>query len=231
MTSQSLCGFLKTLRGKNMKIARNIYALESTKGSYAYLINDQETILIDTGYPGKFEDILKEIESLNIDPNSIKHILLTHHDVDHVGNATLLQEETGANLWASKMDIPYILGDKNRPGIKKLVSFIMRFKKPEEIKSYNTPQIEGVKIVSTPGHTPGHVSFIYKDILFAGDLIGNSNGKLKKPPRIGNFNNKLIDESILKMEEYSFKWVCPAHGEPIEINDEWEHLLETVRRS
>jgi len=36
-----------------MKIEDNVYALESTKGSYAYLINDKETILIDTGNPGK----------------------------------------------------------------------------------------------------------------------------------------------------------------------------------
>ena len=29
-----------------MKIGENVYALESTKGSYAYLINDKEVILI-----------------------------------------------------------------------------------------------------------------------------------------------------------------------------------------
>ena len=60
-----------------MKIEENIYALESTKGSYAYLINDKEAILIDTGNPGKVKNILKEIESLNINPKNIKHILLT----------------------------------------------------------------------------------------------------------------------------------------------------------
>ena len=36
-----------------MKIEENVYALESTKGSYSYLIKDKETILIDTGNPGK----------------------------------------------------------------------------------------------------------------------------------------------------------------------------------
>ena len=48
-----------------MKIGENVYALESTKGSYAYLINDKEVILIDTGRPGKFKSILNEIESYN----------------------------------------------------------------------------------------------------------------------------------------------------------------------
>ena len=125
-----------------MKIEENVYALESTKGSYSYLIKDKETILIDTGNPGKVKNILKEIESLNIKPKNIKHILLTHHDVDHIGNATLLQKETGATLWASKKDIPYILGDKGRPGIKKLSALLMRVKKPEKIKSYNDQKID-----------------------------------------------------------------------------------------
>jgi flavorubredoxin len=36
-----------------MKIEEHVYALESTKCSYAHLIKDKETILIDTGNPGK----------------------------------------------------------------------------------------------------------------------------------------------------------------------------------
>ncbi|UTB32478.1 MAG: MBL fold metallo-hydrolase [Methanobacterium sp. ERen5] len=214
-----------------MKIAKNVYALESTKGSYSYLIIDKEPILVDTGYPGKFEDILKEINSLNLDPKSIKHIFLTHHDVDHVGNAALLQKETSATLWASKHDIPYILGDRGRPGIKKLISFIMRPKKPEKIQAYPDTILEDIQIISTPGHTPGHVSLLYKDILFVGDLVGNTNGKLKKPPKFGNSNNKSIDESIIKMNEYDFKWICPAHGEPLELKDEWEQLVKNIGRN
>jgi glyoxylase-like metal-dependent hydrolase (beta-lactamase superfamily II) len=211
-----------------MKIEENVYALESTKGSYSYLIKDKETILIDTGNPGKVKNILKEIESLNIKPKNIKHIILTHHDVDHIGNATLLQKETGATLWASKIDIPYILGDKSRPGIKKLSALLMRVKKPEKIKSYNDQKIDDIEIIPTPGHTPGHVSFLYKDILFAGDLVRNSNGVLKKLPKMGNSDEKSLNESIFKMSKYSFKWVCPAHGEPLEVKDKWKQLLGNI---
>ena len=39
-----------------MKIEENFYSLESTKGSYSYLIKDKETILID---PGKVKNIIK----------------------------------------------------------------------------------------------------------------------------------------------------------------------------
>jgi glyoxylase-like metal-dependent hydrolase (beta-lactamase superfamily II) len=214
-----------------MKIGENVYALESTKGSYAYLINDKEVILIDTGRPGKFKSILNEIESLDINPKNINHILLTHHDADRIANAVSLQKETGATLWAPKKDIPYILGDKSRPGVKKLGSLylsLMRVKKPEKITSYDDHKIDNIKIIPTPGHTPGHVSILYKDILFVGYLVRNSNGILKTAPSIMNADEESIKESIRKMGEYSFKWVCPDSGEPLELKNEWKQLLSNI---
>lgn len=214
-----------------MKIGENVHALESTKGSYAYLIKDKETILIEAGRPWKVKDILKEITSLNIKQKNLKHILLTHHDMDRIGNAALLQEETGATLWAPKEDIPYIMGDKSRPGVKKLGSFylwLMRIKKPEIINAYNDHKINNIEIIPTPGHTPGHVFFLYKDILFAGDLVRNSNGVLKIAPSIMNADEQSIKESIRKINEYSFKWVCPDSGEPLKLKDEWKQLLNDI---
>ncbi len=67
-----------------MKVTDEIYALDSTKGNYAYLVLGEETVLIDTGRPGQGKGILKDLESMNVKPQDIKHILLTHHDVDHV---------------------------------------------------------------------------------------------------------------------------------------------------
>lgn len=209
-----------------LKIEENVYALESTKGSYAYLVKDEETILIDTGLPGKGKSILEEIKSLDVKSEDIEHILLTHHDVDHIGNAAFLQEETGAILWASQEDLPYILGDKGRPGVKKLVSFIMRVKKPENIQTYNNEKIGDVKVIRTPGHTPGHVCLLFKDVLFAGDLVRNSKGQLKPSSPIMTWDNTVLRESITKLDEYSFNWVCPAHGEPLEVTDEWKQLIK-----
>ncbi len=209
-----------------MKITENVYALDSTKGNYTYIIQDKEAVLIDTGRPGQGKNILNELKSLNINPKNIKDILLTHHDIDHIGNAYLLQQETGSTLWASKEDIPYIYGDKSRPGIKKLVSVLMRTKKPENIKAYSDQTIDSVEVISTPGHTPGHVCLLYKDVLFVGDLVRNSKGQLKPLTSFMNWDETALRDSINKIREYSFNWVCPAHGEPLEIDNEWETILK-----
>ena len=209
-----------------VKITDDVYALDSTKGNYAYLILREKNVLVDTGRPGQGKSILDEIKSMNINPEDIKKILITHHDVDHIGNASLLQQATGATLWASKEDKPYINGDVNRPGIKGLLSFFMRVKKPENIHTYDNETIEDIKIISTPGHTPGHVCLLYKDVLFAGDLIRSSKGQLKPLASFMNWDENALKESIKKIDKYSFKWICPAHGEPVKRDKLLEQLLK-----
>lgn len=202
-----------------LKVTDKIYALESTKGNYAYLIKDKEVILIDTGLPWQGKDILKEIKSLKIKPSEINHILITHHDIDHVGNLALLENETNATIWASKEDIPYIYGEKSRHGLKRYLSFIMRTKKPHKILPYpENHKIKDIEVIPTPGHTPGHVCLLYKDILFVGDLLRSSKGQLEPIKTFMNWDTSLTRESINKIVDLKFEWICPAHGEPVKTN-------------
>ena len=206
-----------------MKVTDGVYALDSTKGNYAYLIQGEETILIDTGRPGQGKGILKDLKDLDIKPERIKYILLTHHDVDHIGGLAFLQKITGAEVHASVEDIPYIYGEKKRPGIKRLVSIIMRTGKPENIIPFSPEEtIGGLEVIPTPGHTPGHVCFLFNDVLFAGDLIRTSHGKVSPMNSLMVWNEELSRKSIDKINHYQFKWVCPAHGQPIKVNGKIE---------
>lgn len=204
-----------------MKIIENVYQLDSAKGSYAYIIRDREVVLVDTGLPFKGKGIISEIKSLGIELGDIKHILLTHHDIDHIGNSYTLQQLTGAQVWASGEDIPYIRGDLERHSFKKHLNRIFRVKIPENIKPYVPGQnINGIEVIPTPGHTPGHVCLLYKDVLFAGDLIKYKDGKPAPYPSAWNWDQTQIRESFEKISAVPFRWLCPAHGEPMEIKDQ-----------
>lgn len=208
-----------------MKVSEDVYLLDSTSRNHAYLISGENKILIDTGRPGQGKGILKELKSLNIDPEEIKHILITHHDVDHVGNLAFLEKETKAEIWASKEDIPYINHEKPRDGHKKYISFFFRTKKPENLRPFpEEKKINGIEIIPTPGHTPGHVCLKYKDFLFVGDLLRTSKGALKNMRSSMNWDNYLVKDSIKKIAEHDFKWICPAHGYPVERDDNWNIL-------
>lgn len=210
-----------------MKVTDEVYLLESTGWNHAYLILGKENILIDTGRPGQGKGILKELKSLNMDPEEIEHILITHHDVDHVGNLALLEKETKANIWASKKDIPYIYHEKKRDGHKKYISYLIRTKKPENLRSFPENQkINGIGIIPTPGHTPGHVCFLYKDVLFVGDLLRTSKGTLEHMRTSMNWDSSMVKDSIKKITEYDFKWICPAHGYPVERDNQLEQLID-----
>ncbi|MDP2836053.1 MAG: MBL fold metallo-hydrolase [Methanobacteriaceae archaeon] len=212
-----------------MKVTKKVHALESTKGNYAYLVFDEEITVIDTGMPRQGKTLLKELESLKMELSNIKHIMLTHHDIDHIGNVALLEKATGAKVWASKEDIPYIYGEKSRPGIKKILSIFMKAKLPEKINPYPENGIlNKMKIIPSPGHTPGHVCILFEDVLFAGDLLRTSPDKIKPMMSLMNWNDSLIRESITKIDQLSFKWICPAHGVPIKRGDLWEEFLEKV---
>jgi glyoxylase-like metal-dependent hydrolase (beta-lactamase superfamily II) len=208
-----------------MKITDRVYTLDSTKGAYAYIILGKEIILIDTGLSFAGKRILKELASMNIKPEDIKHILLTHYDLDHIGNAAMLERLTGAKLWASKVDRPYILGEIHRPGFKKFLPYIFRVKKPKNITPYiQDENVEDVEIISSPGHTPGHVCLIFEDVLFAGDLVENSKGSLVPYPSGWNWNTPILKDSIKKLTDYPFKWICPAHGKPVQRGNLWEQI-------
>ncbi|MDR3565996.1 MAG: MBL fold metallo-hydrolase [Negativicutes bacterium] len=208
-----------------MKIKNNVFLLDSTKRNFVYLITGEEPVLIDTGFPGKSKQIIGEITRLGINPRDIAHILLTHHDVDHIGNAKALQLATGARLWASKEDLPYIQGERNREGIKRIVQAIIKVDKPRVDSTFTEGQnIASVEVIPTPGHTPGHVAFLYEDILFVGDLVRTNKGKIKRFPSLGTWNKAIMEMSLQQIKSYNFEWICPAHGEPLRGRDLWETL-------
>jgi glyoxylase-like metal-dependent hydrolase (beta-lactamase superfamily II) len=208
-----------------MKITEEVYSLDSTRGNYAYAVLGSTVMLVDTGRPGQGPGILRDLRALGVQPGDVRHILLTHHDVDHIGSAAFLQRETGAQVWASHTDIPYILGEKPRYGIKRIVGALMRTPAPAGLKSYpESGEVEGVRVIPTPGHTPGHVCLLYQDVLFAGDLVMSMGGPLGLSRPLMTWDMDAVRESARKVGEYDFRWICPAHGQPTERGDVWEKL-------
>jgi glyoxylase-like metal-dependent hydrolase (beta-lactamase superfamily II) len=211
-----------------MEITQGVHLLQSTKGSYVYLILGEEPILIDTSFPGRSTAILTELQTLGLKPTDLAHILLTHHDVDHIGSAKALQQVTGAKLWAPQEDLPYILGQCNRPGLKRLVQTIVKVEVPQVDATYTPGQrISGIEVIPTPGHTPGHVSFLSGETLFCGDLVMSRKGKLRPVPFM-TWNQAALKRSLSEVRRFSFAWVCTAHGEPVQRGNLWETLVERV---
>ena len=75
-------------------------------------------------------------------------------------------------------------------------------------------QIGNIKIIHTPGHTPGHVCMIFEDVLFAGDLVKNKNGNIVSYPNPWNWDSKKMMKSIRELDNLEYEWICMSHGTP-----------------
>ena len=65
--------------------------------------------------------------------------------------------------------------------------------------------IGDIKVIYTPGHTVGHVCFLYKGIMFAGDLFSTKNGEIIAGPSFANWDTSILKESVIRIDEYEFK--------------------------
>ncbi len=208
-----------------MEISKGVHLIEATKGSYAYLVLGQEPVLIDTGFRGRADRILQELAAIGVRPRDIAHIALTHHDIDHVGNAQALAQVMGAKVWASAEDRAFIRGEAKPRGLRGLMRAVSPVAPPPVDETYAAGcVVGGLEVLATPGHTRGHVSLRLGDILFAGDLVTSRGGRLAAPPRMLTDDRSALQRSLREVGRLPFRLVCPAHGEPIARGGLWEAL-------
>lgn len=230
------------------RVKDNIYLLESDKFANIYaIVRDNGVLLIDTGMPGKAGNILKELAGINVKPSDVKAIVITHAHTDHAGSCASLIDKTHAKLYIHKDDLDMLLGKapppKPRYFLEKLVAFISKhfFQYPppgdaiplDEFAAI--PGFEDLKIIHTPGHTPGSMSILdAKDsILFCGDAINNRGGKLIGPHKHFTDNREQAWRSVAKLGALKFKTLCTGHGTWIAENAQQkvQDLLVTKKAS
>ncbi len=208
-----------------MQIVPGVYSLDCAKRSHVFFI-EKESALIDTGIPGQAGAILDELKALGFAPGDVKTILLTHHDVDHTGNVKKLQEATGATVFLGKEDIPYLMKEKSRPGIKRFIQKLLRAAPPKSCEVLgHEAEIGNILACHAPGHTPGHHIFQYQDLLFTGDLFKVKEGGLTNMAPRMNADTVKLNASIGLLRGLSFQWACPSHGAPIKNNGSLQQFI------
>ncbi|MGF9697756.1 MULTISPECIES: MBL fold metallo-hydrolase [Paenibacillus] len=169
-----------------MEIAKGIEMLRlDYQGNVIHpiLLKDQEmTILIDTGFPGQFEDLRMAMKKAGVSLDKLKAVILSHQDLDHIGNLPEIMQACGSEfrVYAHELDKPYIQGELPLLKDGHLVN-------PPKGKVHKTltdgqelPFCGGIRVIHTPGHTPGNLSFYLREskTLIAGDSMYSVNGKL-----------------------------------------------------
>ena len=134
---------------------KSIRIFKTSCGPYdnnAYLIVSPDTnegIIIDAPME---PDVLLE-EALNID---VKYILITHRHQDHLAGLLTIKEKTGALIGVHSEDAKALPVEPD-----------LLVKDQDNIVVSNI----NLRVLHTPGHTPGSVCYLVEDNIFSGDTL------------------------------------------------------------
>lgn len=133
-------------------------------------------IMIDAGY--SYDRLREKMGWLDIDPASVRHILLTHQDTDHIGalerDSDLLFRD--ATVYIGEIENRYLTGEVRRRVFYKLYPLpkVQTDNRRVLLTDGQILNIDGIKIecILVPGHTWGHLVYLIDDeYLFTGDTI------------------------------------------------------------
>jgi glyoxylase-like metal-dependent hydrolase (beta-lactamase superfamily II) len=194
----------------------------------AYLVEEDDGLtVIDTGMPGTAKAILAAAEGLG---KPITTILLTHAHGDHVGSVDALHEALpDAAVVISERDSRYLdkvmTLDPGEPQTKLSGSYPGTKTKPTRTIAPGET-VGSLEVVASPGHTPGHVSFLdpRDGTLYSGDAYSTLGGvatSAKINPRFPlpgfatwNKPTALVSAKALRALEPAR--LAPGHGKVVE---------------
>jgi glyoxylase-like metal-dependent hydrolase (beta-lactamase superfamily II) len=166
-----------------------------------------QLVLIDTGtggqFPGPSGSFMANLAAAGIDPKAIDVILISHFHADHING---IRDKDGrmvfpnaeihvpAAEWAYWMDDANMMkaAEAARPVwlnvrriFRDIAGKVNRFEGGKEL-------VSGITAVLTPGHTPGHTSYLvasgHESMLVLGDVTNNPYLFLRHPDWQGSFD-------------------------------------------
>jgi glyoxylase-like metal-dependent hydrolase (beta-lactamase superfamily II) len=198
----------------------------------AFLIDDGELTLIDTGHPGRAEKIAEDLRTIGRQPSDITNILLTHCHPDHAGSLAAMKKLSGAAAWAHPIEAAMIeTGDIKMtmtpsPGLMAKIMFRLFIAKASG--RYDAATVEnriedgeelpiagGIRAIQIPGHCAGQLAFLWPrhgGVLFVADAAANMMGLGLS---IGYDDLNEAKRTLAKMGALDFEAACFGHGKSI----------------
>lgn len=194
-------------------------------------------VLVDCGYPGFMPDIEEAVRKAGLQMDGLTHIVLTHHDFDHMGAASaFLKKYPAVKIVASKKEAPYISGKEVSPRLTQALEMQKNLPKNKQafgrrfceivsgvqpvrvdIKVTEADRFDwcgGVRVIETPGHTPGHISlFLEKEeTLVTGDAAVVEEGRLAVANPAFTLDMAGAESSLQKIKNFGAKKIICYHG-------------------
>lgn len=186
-----------------------------------FIVGDEESgeaVIIDPGGDG---DMI--LNTVGRKPWKVTAILNTHAHFDHIAANAMVKNDTGAPLMAPRGDALFI----SQAHISARMYGLEVDGSPDPDRLLDDGDSidlgdEKIKVMSTPGHTPGGATFVTSIGIFPGDSIfAGSIGRTDLPG--GDYDTLIesIKSRILSLDDDTP--VYPGHGPATTVGREREH--------
>lgn len=187
-----------------------------------YLIaNSQNSCLIvDPGEEG--DKLISFIENKQWKPQAI---LLTHCHFDHIGAVDIIRDKYKIPVYVHEKEADWLL-DPALNGSQNFFAGTVRLKPADKTLTGEGMLTIGdftLEVLETPGHSPGSVSYYFKDLelVFSGDALFH--GSIGRTDLYGGNHQQLIEsihKKLLVLPENTV--VLPGHGPATTIQREMD---------
>ncbi len=189
----------------------------------AHLVLEPELSLIDCGYAGSSGRIGRAIEGHGRTIAELRRVVVTHGHPDHAGSARDLAA-LGAAILVHPADAERLRTtwrDVARRPSRGGVFAAMTPEPPTFVPLEDgqvLPMLGGLRIVHTPGHTPGSVC-LYSErdrVLFVGDNLQRRFGRLSFASALYSDDAALSRRSMSRLLDLDVETIVFGHYAPIE---------------
>ncbi len=181
-------------------------------------------VLVDAGTRFAFSRIGRQLRGRRLTAH-----VLTHAHPDHQGASHAICESLDLPLWCGAADAPAMETDGE----------IMARMPPHWLTATIGPhwvgpphpvsrllregdEVGGFRVLETPGHTAGHISFWREQdrVLVMGDVLANIHiwcgiPRLREPQRIFSIDPEQNRRSAVRLAELEPRLACFGHGPPL----------------
>jgi glyoxylase-like metal-dependent hydrolase (beta-lactamase superfamily II) len=218
--------------------ARDVTPIQLTR-VVAHLVLEAELSLIDCGYAGQAPRIERSIANHGRSISELRRVVITHGHPDHAGSARELATR-GVPVLIHAADVPRLLTSwldlARRPSRGHLFGAMTPEPPAERIVEIEDgeilPMLGGLRVIHTPGHTPGSVC-LYGErdrVLFVGDALQRRFGRVGFASRLYSDDYQLAKRSVKRLAELDVETLVFSHFAALEEGAS-EVLAELARRS
>jgi glyoxylase-like metal-dependent hydrolase (beta-lactamase superfamily II) len=189
--------------------------------------DDGQVTLIDMGVASSGKKVIAALRSVGSDPGDVTRLMLTHCHPDHAGGAAYVARETGRPVDVHADDAEYVRSGTQPPRDQRIRfgRLFSRFPDPrltpvtvgEELGDGQVvPFAGGIRVIHTPGHSPGHASYLHEEsgTLITGDAIFNVLGR-RWPMKFLCTDFAMTKETAHKLGEVEYAVAAFTHGPEI----------------